>query len=292
MAQFPGGMDRLEVIGAAIGDIDPAGPLGCGSDAADAAFPQLRFAVAVQPLGASLALGGGRARGHLLVGQAQELLSAGHDRQAVVLQESPTDAIAHGAGPRQGAMGGEVQLGRIVKHEDRTRDLRHLGPRSLEVGGRHRGVRDFGSVAEAIDGARGFHEKCAGKEPWGCWARRSAVLTSRRVRRRSPSSAAAKFASAQGRAAGNVTGVMAIARGLKSQSIFCLRYYYSRHNVGKRQGVSPRMCACQNKISHFGSSPPQLRAPPGVAAGIWKMLWSSISVLGLTPCLLPTLCLE
>ena len=167
VAQFPCGMDRLEVIGTAIGDIDPAGPLGCRPDAADAAFPQLRLAVAVQPLGAGLPLGGGGAGGHLLVGQPQDLLSLGDDRQAVVLQEPPTDAIAHGAGAGQGAMGGEVQLGGVVDHEDGCGDLRHLGPCPLEMSGGDGGVSDFGSVAEAIDGAKWVPGEVLRQGPFG-----------------------------------------------------------------------------------------------------------------------------
>ena len=42
-----------------------------------------------------------------------------------------------------------------MKDEDWGGDLRHLGPRPLEMGGGNRGVSDFGSVAEAIDGAKG-----------------------------------------------------------------------------------------------------------------------------------------
>ena len=105
--------------------------------------------------GVGLALGGGRAGGHLLEGQAQDLLGVGHDRQAVVLQEPPTLAIAHRAGPRQGVVGGEVQLGGVMEDQDGGVGLLHLGPRQFEVGGGDGGVGDFGPVAEAIDGAEG-----------------------------------------------------------------------------------------------------------------------------------------
>jgi hypothetical protein len=64
-------------------------------------------------------------------------------------------------------MSGEVQFGGVVNDEDGGGDPLHLSARQAEVDGSHRGVSDFGPVAEAVDGAEGIPGEMLGQRPLG-----------------------------------------------------------------------------------------------------------------------------
>ena len=101
-------------------------------------------------LGGRLPVGGRPAKFDLLVGQTQDLTGFRDHGQAVVLEEPATPAVADGAGPTEGGVGGEVELGGVVEDEDDR--LPAHGPASLvPVRGRD-GVHRRGLlVAEAIE---------------------------------------------------------------------------------------------------------------------------------------------